>query len=259
MSKLTTLSAFYYGINITRENNALNFDDGSGQLTAYVPIGDYSLSEIPDAVEDAMNLIGNQEYTITVNRTTRKITINGSSNFSLLCNSGSQAGTSIFEMLGFDTASDKTGSNSYTSEDGCGSEYLNQIILDDYTKPEDYAVKENAVVNISTSGVIQSLQFGDGARMACNIKGVSDKVGTKNYNYYENASGISDFRDFMNYLITKGKIEFMPDKSDRNTYYKLTLESTSADKNGTAFKIMNMKGASDYLESGPLLFRKVIE
>lgn len=259
MSALKTLSVFYYGTTITRDNQNLNFDEGSGELTAVVPIGDYSLSELITALEDALNLAGTLTYTVSLARSTRTLTISATGTFDLLTLTGSQVGTSCWDILGYTTASDHTGATSYACENGAGSEYRPQMLLSDYIQPEDYEVKESAVVNTSVNGVVQTLQFGDGQRMQCNIRGATTIVDICLTPFFENVNGVQALRDFMKYLITKAKIEFMPDVDDRDTYYKLLLESSGSDRNGTSFKLSNMDGTNNYFESGVLTFRKVIQ
>lgn len=259
MSFLDKLSVFYYGTTSEKTNNNLDFSEGGPELTAVISVDDYTLEQYGQAVADAMTLAGSQTYSYSINRANRKITISAASNFSLLSLSGSHAGTSPWDLLGFTTVSDKTGANTYTSQNGVGFEYRPQLILDNYVQLEDYEVKESAVVNQSVSGVVQTLQFGDGQRMSCNIRGASDLTGLKITPFYENASGVQDLRNFMKYLITKAKVEFMPDESARSTFFNLILESTPADKSGVKFQIKNMKGANRFFETGNLLFRKAIE
>ena len=259
MSFLNTLSVFYYGTTVTKLNQNLDFNEGAGELTAVILVNDYTLEGYADAVATAMTLAGGQTYTAVINRTTRKITISSVATFSLLSLTGTHAGSSPWTMLGYTTVSDKTGTNTYQSQNGTGSEYRPQLLMNEYTQPEDFEVKESAVVNISVNGVVQTLQFGDGQRMNCNLRGATDLLGIKTDPFFENATGVQSLRDFMKYLITKAKIEFMPDVDVRGTFYSLLLEGTGADKNGTKFIISNMNGANKFFESGTLTFRKVIE
>ena len=258
MSKINTLSVFYYGLTVNKLNNVVNFDEGAGELSAFLSVDDYTLKEYADEIAIRMTLAGTQVYTATVNRATRKITISAPGNFSLLAGTGSQQASAIWSMAGFNFV-DKTGTNSYESDFGAGFEYIPQLTLDDYTSLEDWEVKESAVVNVSTSGVVQTLQYGDGQRMSCRLRGATDLINLKVTPFYENANGVQALRNFMKYLITKAKIEFMPDKDSRSTFYNLLLESTDTDKNGIQFKIKNMKVADKFFECGPLVFRKVVE
>lgn len=256
MSKITTLSTFYYGHKVTRDNQNIDFDEGGSEITAEIPINDYTMEEYVDAVEDAMNAVGGQTYTVTVSRITRKITISATSNFTLRTQTGSHAGTSAYPLMGYDILANKTGSNSYLADNGTGYEYRPQMVLFDYVGLEDHVVKESAVVNVSTTGIVQTLQWGDGNRMECNIRGIGNGTQKNGALFYENVNGLADARQFLDYLITKSKVEFMPDIANRNTKYDLILESSDADRNGTKWTLKNM--ARDWMQTGRLVFRKVI-
>ena len=258
MSRINTLSVFYYGLTVTKLNNVINFDEGSGELSAFLSVNDYTLEEYAAEISERMTLAGTQVYTVTVNRTTRKITISAPANFILKAGTGSQQASAIWTMAGFNLI-DKSGSNSYESDFGAGSEYRPQLTFDEYTSLEDWQLKESAVVNVSTSGVVQTLQYGEGQKMSCVLRGATDLLNLKVTPFYENPNGVSALRNFMLYLITKAKIEFMPDVDDRNTFYKLLLESTDSDKNGIQFKLKNMRGSNSFFQCGPLVFRKVVE
>jgi hypothetical protein len=260
MSRINTLSTFYYGFNVTNANNAINFSEAGGpEITTYLTINDYTLTSYALEIAQRMTLAGTQTYTATVDRVTRKITISAPGAFELLTATGSQQAIAIWNLAGFTTIADKTGDSTYEGENAAGFEYRPQLTLFDYLALEDNLVKESSSVNISANGVVQTISFGDGQRMECGIRGATNLTGLKIKPFFENANGRQALRDFMNYLITKSKVEFMPDVADRNTFYELLLDSTSADRNGTRYKIENMKGANDFYETGPLVFRKVIE
>ena len=257
MSALDTLSTFYYGFLITKDNQYLDFDEGGGPLFTTLNIGDYTFEEFCTELQNALNLTGALTYTVTKNRTTRMITISATGTFSLLCASGSHIGTGCFGLIGF-TGADKTGASSYVGNQASGFEYRPQLILKNYVKPEDFEVKETAVVSMSANGQVQTISYGEGQRMVCNIIGATNLVGVNNYLFFENVNGLENLRHFLRYLITKSKIEFIPDVADRNTYYNLLLESTKASKDGTQYRIDNMDGSKYYYESGDMVFRKVI-
>jgi hypothetical protein len=259
MSRINTLSVFYYGFNITRENYAINFSEGGPEKTAFLRINDYTLTGFAKEIEERMTLAGTQQYTVAVNRQTRVLTISAPNNFELLCATGSQQAVAIWDLAGFSTLTDKTGGNSYAGDSAAGFEYRPQLTFDNYLALEDNLVKESASVNVSANGVVQTLEFGDGQRMECVIRGATDRTNLKMTPFFENPTGRQDLRNFMNYIVTKAKIEFMPDVDDRENYFELLLDSTSVDRNGVRYKIQNMKGANDFYETGLLTFRKVIE
>lgn len=258
MSTLTTLSVFYYGTTIDSSNNKLDFNEGGPEIVATLNIGDYSLTEFVDEVERALNAAGALDYTVTLNRTTRKITVSATGVFALLCLTGSHSGTSVFTLAGFSILANKTGASSYVSDNGTGFEYRPQYPLKNYTALRDFRVKESSVVNVSVSGVVQTIQFGDGARMRANVWVITDKTGLKLDPFFENPSGVQAARDFLDFLITKAKIEFMEDVANRATFSTILLESSKADKDGTSYELVNMDKAKDFYETQDLLFRKVI-
>lgn len=256
MSKITTLSIFYFGHNVTTLNRSIDFDEGGAEIKATLNVGDYTLTEYAAEVRRAMNIAGAQTYTATIDRATRKITISAPSNFTLRVASGSRVGTTAFTMAGF-TGANRTGANTYQGNIGSGSEYRPQYPLFNYTSTADSKVKETASVNTSAIGVTQLIYFGDGSRPEMNIRLITNNLVTKNTPFFANANGIQNALDFMAYLITKAKVEFMPDVDTRGTFDKLILESTKDSRNGTEFTLLNMK-TPDFYETGTLTFRKVL-
>lgn len=256
MSTLTTLSVFYYGTTVTQENRYIDFDEGGIELNAILNLGSYTATEYCAEVKRALNAAGALDYDYSFNRTTRKITISASGNFTLRTNTGSHTGNNAWSMLGFTTVANKTGAATYTAENGLGSEYRPQYQLDNYVASEDHQVKEQAAVNVSAKGQTQTLFFGNGSRVKMDITVITNKVGLKLDPFYENASGISEFRTFMNFLITKAKVEFMPDVGTRANFVPLILESTDVGRSGVEYQMKNM--TKDFYRSGLLTFREAI-
>ena len=255
MSTLKTLSKFYYGHTVTLDNSSLDFDEGGPEIQGDLKIGSYTLDEYRAEFQRVLRTFGTQDYVVTVDRDTGILSVTAPNPFSLLPATGSRIGTGVWNMAGFDPV-DQTGTT-INGDFRSGKVYRPQFLLDNYTSPEHYRLKESAAVNVSASGDVQTLQFGDGARMKCNIIAITDKLGLKIDPWYENSNGITDALDFLNYIITKAKIEFMPDESISGTFYKLLLDSTKTDRNGVAFELQNMK-TPDVYQSGDLTFRKVL-
>lgn len=255
MSTLQTLSSFYYGTTVTLQNRSIDFNEGGPELQATIKVGSYSLTDYAAAVQLAMREAGTQDYVVTVNRTTRQLTITAPIAFTLLANTGSRVGTGAWTMMGY-AATDVTGT-SLQGGSGAGSVYRPQYLLKNYTSAEDYKTKESASVVVSASGKVQTLQFGDGNRIKMNITVITDKVNLKQPVFYSNASGVSDARAFIDFLITKGTCEFMPDFATPNNYVRVLLESSKTDRNGVAIELQNM-GVPDFYETGDLTFRKVL-
>lgn len=257
MSTLKTRSMFYYGHTVTTTNRCIDFKEGAGsELKATLKVGSYSLTDYVTEIQRALNEAASTlTFTVTVNRTTRLITIAATGTFTLLAATGSRHAQGIYPMAGF-AATDVTGTTR-TGTSASGSVYETQYLLRNYTSPEHYSVKESASVNVSAAGAVQTLYFGEGQRMKCNIICITDVINLKTNNFNSNPTGINDALAFLNYLITKAKIEFMPDLSTPAVFYKMILDSTKTDKSGVAFELSNMN-VPDFYETGDLIFRKVI-
>ena len=257
MSKITTLSKFYYGTTVTILNRSIDFDESGSELRATLKIGAYSATEYAAEVQRAMREAGTQAYIVTFNRTTLKITIYAPSNFKLLRASGSRVGTSAWVMMGFGTGTDLIGTNTYTASGIMGSVYYCQFPVDNYTDPDHTLVKESSTSNVTPIGVLSKVSFGDGKRITMNIRLITNQTALKNTPFYENVNGISDFMTFISFAMTGGRLEFMKDVATPSNFVKCYLEATKQDRNAARFELSNMK-VPEFYESGTLTFRKVL-
>jgi hypothetical protein len=252
---LQTFSVFYFGHTITRNNNALDFSEGGPEIQATLNVGDYSLTEFVTEIKRAMDAVGGQVYTVSVNRTTRKITISATATFSLLAGTGTRIGTGVWSLIGY-TSTDKTGTNTYLTQNGSGFEYLPQSLLEEHIASSNFVEKNQAVVNESASGIVQVIQFGTTRYVNLNIKYSNDY--TSNYcqsSIETQVNGVLNIQTFMEYLITKAKFEFMPDRNNRTSFDKVLLDRTEKSKNGTAFTLQELKDAPGYFETGRMTLR----
>lgn len=255
MSTITTKSKFYFDTSVTQLTKSLDFSEGGPELMATLKVGAYTLTQYAAEIQRALREAGSQDYLVTVNRTTRKITISAPSNFSLLAATGSRVATGIWGTAGF-SAIDLTGTNTYLGQNGAGKEYLCQYILDGYTNPDHVIVKESPTVNATPQGLVQQTSFADGKRISMNMKIITNITTIKNENFVSNPTGVNDFMYFMAFLMTKGLVEFMADRDTPATYLNLYLEKTKDNANATKFVLKNM--FKDIYESGELTFRKVL-
>lgn len=259
MSTIRTRSKFYFGHLVLTSNNKIDFNEGSGELTAELPVGDYTLEEYAQAVEDVLNDVGSLTYTVVVDRVSRKLTVSATGNFSFLITSGTNNGESAFEMMGFNGA-DISGDDEYEGDSASGEEYEMQYPFFSYISFDDWKLQESAVVNLSASGVVQAVGFGDGQRMQGNMRIITDRMDLNTQcmdGFRESATGVLEAKTFLTYAITKGKMEFMSDAEDPENFIKVILESTPYSKEGTGFQLKNM-GVPDFYETGVLQFRKVV-
>lgn len=254
---INTKSIFYYIESVTNDNFYLNFDEGSGELTAQIATGHYTHQDLALAVQSAMNEVGTQSYTVIFNRDDRTFTISSASAFDLLCFSGTEAGVSIFSLLGFSSV-DLTGQTIYTGGVS-GSEYRPQFKLQDYVDQEDFRESIQAVVNESASGVVETISFGTKKFFEFNIPFITDIEQGAGSVIETNLSGVSSARQFLRFCTTKKNLEFMPDRNNRTLFFKVLLESTEESSNGTGYRLKELytKNLPYYFETGKLVFRLV--
>jgi hypothetical protein len=258
-----TKSSFYYGHTVTSDNRSIPFtEDFVNELVAELKIGNYSLDSYVKEIKRAMNEVsGGNNYEVALDRSTRIITISGDNDFELLCQSSGLVLVSAFRMMGFDDLSDKTGSNSYGGQFGSGNVYLPQFYLQDFQDFRFNQRTSSANVNQTASGLVEVVSYGNVKSMMCNIKYINNYEQPKNSVFNNNQNGINDALDFMEYLITKGRVEFIPDLQNSNDYAECILESSAASDNGTAFDLRELysQGLNGYYETGVLKFRKIEE
>lgn len=253
---LKTYSSFFYGHTITEDNQFIDFsENGIQELGGQIDIGAYSLSEFVEKVAAAMNEIGTQEYSVLVDRSTRKITISADANFDLYVTTGSRSQISAYELMGFIT--DRAGSNSYESDLPSGFVYDPQFLLQKYVDFEDSVSSAHSSVNESASGEVEVVSYGQIKRMKCEIVLATDI--TPQGAIKENANGVLNLRNFMNYLITKAPVEFIYDIDNPENYTRCILDKTPESKNGTSFQLYEMYARKlfGYFETKELIFRKL--
>ena len=254
-----THSKFYYGHTVDENNLNLPFSEGGGEIVAELNVGDYSLEKFVVEVARALNAVSNKYYVVTVNRTTRQITISGDSNFELLANSSGLAIVSIFPLLGFDQATDKTGANTYQGVNASGKEYKTQFKLQNY-KPFDNEQRASAAsINESATGRVEIISYGNVKTMTLDFTLVNDFERSKNPSIRENLTGVADLRDLMEYLIGKGEVEFMENENDVNSFDTCILDEANNGQNGTGFVINELytQGLAGFYELKGLKFRKI--
>lgn len=253
---ISTHSKFYYGFTVDRTNFALDIDEGSGEINLEIPYGNYTLAELAQAVEDELNDGGLLTYTVTVDRATRKLTIAGSANFSLLINSGANAGFSVFSTIGFNGA-DLSGDDRYESDTAVGTVYTTQFILQSFRDSEHSKASRNPTVNTSASGSVELFRYGVDELFEMDFQYVTNRAVGALSPIRENLTGVSELVALLEHLTSKKPAEFMPDEDDEATYFKVYLESTPGDKNGASFKLNELltKGLPGFYNTGVLIMR----
>ena len=253
---LSTFSKFYYGISFNAENQNMNFDEGIGELVAPLNIGSFTLSQTLVQIKTALDVIGTQEYTVSVDRNTRQVTISAALNFDLLIDTGSQVGTSPWLLLGFTQTADLTGSNSYTGASAAGDVYVTQFPPQNYVDAGKQQQRIDASINESASGVIEVISFGVRKRMEMILLYITDVVQDGKI-IGNNSTGVADAERFMQFLTSRASVEFMPDKSNSNDFIVVQLEKTATDSKGVGYLLKPETGKQlpDYYTTGKLTFR----
>jgi uncharacterized protein YaiE (UPF0345 family) len=252
-------SAFYYGIEVTAETNRISFSEGAGpELIGVLRSGKYTLTTFLNDVLRAMNDAGALTYSGSINRATRVYTITGSGTFTLKVASSSVT-TTAFATMGF-TGYDRTGASSYTGTGAVGFSYQPQFRLQSFVSFDDNQKAVESTLNESASGAVELVRFGVVKLMECNITFITDIDQGVGGAIETNLSGVSAARNFMQSIVKKGPIEFIPDRLLPNAFRYCVLESTPENQKGVDFKLKEQftRGLAGYYETGLLTFREVI-
>lgn len=255
---LLTKSKFYFGIEITQDNNTLDFDEGSGEISIIIPVGIYSPKQISDKIASLLTAAGTQTYLCVFNRSTRKLSISSVANFDILILSGTNASTTLYTVLGFTGGVDLTGSSSYIAPSVTGYEYVPQFYILDYVPLEHNVKSVQASINETGSGAIEIIRYGTKRFMECSIELITNNkfLGDSIWSY--SSTGIEDTLRFLGYATQKSRVEFMPDGSDVASYSSLILESTESDSNGIGFKLLEqLEYGVGYYKTGKMVWREV--
>jgi hypothetical protein len=119
---------------------------------------------------------------------------------------------------------------------------------------DDWQTSLEGVRNESTSGEIEIVTFGNAKFMQLNIIMQSNETVTA---LGSSATGLTDLRTFMQYLITLAPVEINYDKTSPSTFDKIRLESTTDSTKGLGYKLKELydKGLPNVFETGVMKFR----
>lgn len=254
---IQTRSSFFYIDPIDSTNFYLDFKEGAGpQLTAEISVGSFSHSELPAVVEAAMNQVGTLTYSVSFDRSTRKFQITASGVFTLLINSGTHVGADAFPLLGY-TGADTSSAASHIANLAAGTEYRPQFYLQDWVDQIDNQKAISPAVVKTASGQVEVVRFGTEKFYEFSIMLVTD-ISQGESNFVEtDLTAVASLRSFMQFCVKKQNLEFMPDRDTKANFFKVLLESTEKQADGTGYKLNELydKGLPNYFESGKLVFR----
>ena len=256
-----SFSEFYYGYKINAEpyNGFIDLDEGAGEISVQVPTGSYTLTDLANAIREALLAQATLDYIVTVDRASRYFTIQANQPFEILTLSGSHAGSSIYNLIGFNTLIDYAPATSHSSIRPSGKYYAPQFKLQSYIGPDDWQESNQASVNVASTGtVVEVVNFGLAKFIQFDIKFItnrlSDGLVVKN-----NKTGVEDARDFLQFITQKNYFEFMPNVNTPNIFYKVLCESTPDYQDGTGYKLKELfdKNLPDVYETGIIKLRIV--
>lgn len=275
---LKTNPIFYYGVEVLAECTWIDFQEGEfgTTLSVEVPVGSYTLEEYRQAVEDAFNSVGTLNYTVTIDRYTRKLTILTSSEFKLLLASGPHASQSLLVCAGFGStpiwgagalygqtplifgASDTDLTFIHTASFPLGLSYEPQFCPQDYLDAENNAELRKAQVNESIDGsAIEVLSFGEDRFYNMNFRYITDLPMPKDGPIKNNQNALSEINSFLSWAIQKKVIEFMPNLENPNEFKKIRFEK-GAGSRGTGYKLKELTPKlPEFYETGVLVFRRI--
>lgn len=247
---LGALSLLNYGLQVTTLTQNLDFKASSGgpTLTAQIDLGFYSAQGLAQAIATAMvNADPVNNYTITVNRnvmggTQTLMTIATSGTFlSLLFGSGPNISSSIGPIIGFNKT-DYLGLTSYTGNQTIGTvlipEFIGYNYLDDLNMGKVFGS-----VNVSASGLKEAVVF--------NIQQFIEVE-----YMYEPKANLPAWQAFWFWAIQQRPFDFMPQISNPNLAYQVTLETTEYEGQGMGFRMKEMlPNFPNLFQTGSLTFR----
>lgn len=257
---LNTKCKFYFGVVIEQDSNYFDFDDGAGEVSFSIPSGYYSPTEIVDIVSSNLNSVGSKSYSCYFNRQSRSVVISCTSNFKILIATGKHSGATIYKSIGFTSLFDLIGNSSYTSNLVIGIEYRPQFYLLDYI-PLGHNIKSvQASINETGSGSVEVIKYGTKRFLEFSIELITNRIIHNTQSFESSITAVDDVLTFLNFAISKSKIEFMEDVSNVEKFNTIILESTEADQNGVGFKLQEQLDYGEgFYKTGKLVFREVTQ
>ena len=249
----STYSGFTYGHTVTEANRYIDFDEGSGELTGLIAVGSYTLGDYIGAVATALNNAGTQEYAVSLDRTTRTLTITAGASFDLLVTTGTNVSLSAYPLMGYTVNQSGT---SLEGDSASGSLYEPQGPLQRYVDFADNVRTTNGIVRETATGRVEVVSYSTVEFMECNITPITNRE-LQGGSFKNDPQALENFREFMRYCITKAPIELILDLDTPTTFRSCLLESTRESGDGLNFKSKEwfQRKVIDYYQSGTLTFR----
>lgn len=263
---INTRAAWNYGQTVTQDRNLFPFIEDSEERIATLRIGTYTLETLKDELARAMNQVGDNEYSVSVDRATRRYTISADDDFDIPVESSALKEVSAYSLTGFAGNFDLTGSDSYEAQNPSGFQFIPQFKLQEFVDFNDNQRAGNSVVNQSASGRAEAVSFGTVKIMECNITlqtnitKVTSEQCNKSSAITPDPNGVDNLRQFMEFAITKAQMEFIRDIDNPQIFKRVILESTPQNDDGTAFRLQELyaRGLVGYFQTGNISFREIL-
>lgn len=240
---LTTKSAFFYGLDVTTTNRALDFQVGATAYAATLNIGNYTATTLCAEIVRAMQSVDIvNTYTATHARTvvggniqTRITIASSTTTFKLLFGTGVRLTISCADLLGF-ASSDTAIGSTFTGSSDFGTTIKSELVGYTYLPPEAMR-KLVGSLNVAASGVKEAVIFSVQEFFQVEFK------------YEPQAKTLTEWADFLTYATQQKLIEFSEDAGTPGTTIDCTLEKTDYDGKGMGYQMKEM------LPDFPFLYR----
>lgn len=258
---IDTYSSFYYGFTVTAQpyNGSINIDEGSGEILVQVPVGSYTMSDLASTIQNALNTQAVNNYQVTLNRNQRLFIISSDDPFDILTDTGSNADSAIYDLIGFSTALDKTGQTSYSGDFPSGKVYKTQFPLQSYVSKDDFQQGNLATKNVASDGTtVEVVRFGLAKFIEMDIKFITSRNDIADGNVIKkNNRGLEDAREFLQFITRLNPFEFMPDLNQAGDFEKVVLENYPGFNDGTGYRLRELFGQNlrDVYETGIIRLR----
>lgn len=258
--QLPPRSQFYFGHEVTKDNNLLDFVEAAtpliNRVATLVPKY-YSPSEFAVEVSRALTAAGTQTYAVSLNRINRILTISSGLAFTLKANTGSNVSMGPWALLGLPTSSNYTGT-SIVGVSQSGLVYRPQFPLLDYVPTSNIQDAVEATISETGSGKIETYRFGNKNLMECKISFINNYPLSGDSYIEQNFSGVDNARIFLQEIVKKGHIEFMYDRNKVDEFETVFLESTAQNSKGLGFRLREeFNYGEGFFTTDKLVFRKV--
>lgn len=252
---LRTKSLFLYGFNVTESNRALDFQMSFGGPVklATLRLGTYNLSLLGKEIVRAMKEADPaHNFEVGIDRTygggteNRVVISTDHTYMNLLFGTGPRSASSINPYIGFQSV-DYTGATTYTSFSSAGTRLITSREGFNFLAPE-YDQRLFGSVNISASGVKEAIVYS--VQLFFQVQ----------FKFIPESEWLSKWQPLMTWMIQQRPIEFTPEISSPLVVYGGTIDSTSADGRGLAFKATEMLPDFPFVyDTGLMRFRQIVD